>query len=401
LILEHEKNFDFMLFYTACALICISIVFSYSLSVYAIKYLGFGQFHFFIRELLFGVLGILIMYRLAMIDADRYFDTIGTWLFVTMFVVIAIMPFLPESLVTQTLGAKRWIRLFGFSIAPVEFFKVGFAYFLARSFNKNLLSKHKYLRLGDEMKLFIPYFLLFLLLIPIIALAQKDFGQLVVLLVLTFVMLMFANRSYRIFLFLGLFGIVTMISLILIAPHRLNRIYGWWSMVQDSVLSFMPTSISTALTIEDYPEPYQVGHSINAIFHGGYFGVGLSDGVLKMGFLTEVHTDFVLAGIAEEVGIVGLFLILSLLLFLVQRVLRISRMIDDPKYHLFTLGVGLLIAVPLLINFGGITGIIPIKGIAVPFLSYGGSSMVSVCIAIGLVLSISNKLKARDKEQSY
>ncbi len=399
--MENEKNFDFVLFYVACALVGISVIFSYSLSVYAIEYLGFGQFHFFIRELLFGVLGILIMYRLAMIDADKYFDRIGTWLFVFMFMVIAIMPFLPESLVTQTLGAKRWIRLFGFSIAPVEFFKVGFAYFLARSFNKNLLSKHKYLRLGDEMKLFIPYFLLFLLLIPIIALAQKDFGQLVVLLVLTFVMLMFANRSYRIFLFLGIFGIVTMISLILIAPHRLNRIYGWWSMVQDSILSFMPTFISTALTIEDYPEPYQVGHSINAIFHGGYFGVGLSDGILKMGFLSEVHTDFVLAGIAEEVGIVGLFLIMSLLLFLVQRVLRISRMIDDPKYHLFTLGVGLLIAVPLLINFGGITGIIPIKGIAVPFLSYGGSSMISMCIAVGLVLSVSNKLKPRDKDESY
>lgn len=399
--MENEKNFDFVLFYVACALIGISVIFSYSLSVYAIEYLGLGQFHFFIRELLFGVLGILIMYRLAMIDADKYFDRIGTWLFVAMFVIIAIMPFLPESLVTQTLGAKRWIRMFGFSIAPVEFFKVGFAYFLARSFNKNLLSKHKYLRLGDEMKLFIPYFLLFLLLIPIIALAQKDFGQLVVLLVLTFVMLMFANRSYRIFLFLGIFGIVTMISLILIAPHRLNRIYGWWSMVQDSILSFMPTFISTALTIEDYPEPYQVGHSINAIFHGGYFGVGLSDGVLKMGFLSEVHTDFVLAGIAEEIGIVGLFLVVLLLLFLVQRVLRISRMIDDPKYHLFTLGVGLLIAVPLLINFGGITGIIPIKGIAVPFLSYGGSSMISMCIAIGLVLSISNKLKPRDKDESY
>ena len=401
MILGYTKDFDMVLFYTVCVLVCMSVVFSYSLSVYVVEYLGFGQFHFFIRQLLFGVLGILIMYRLALIEPSLYFDTIGTYLFVFMFVVLAIMPFLPDFLVTQTLGAKRWIRVFGFSVAPVEFFKVGYAYFLARSFNKNLLKTKKHMSITDEMKLYIPYLLLFLLLVPIIALAQKDFGQLVVLLVMTFVMLMFANRSYRIFVFLGVFGIATMLFLILIAPHRINRIYGWWSMVQDSVLSFAPSFVANALRIENYPEPYQVGHSLNAIYHGGYFGTGLSDGILKMGYLSEVHTDFVLAGISEEIGFFGLFVVVGILMFLIQRVFRISRMIGNPKYHLFTLGVGLLIALPLLINFGGITGIIPIKGIAVPFISFGGSSMFCMCIAIGMVLSISRNLKPKDKDEVY
>ncbi len=169
-------------------------------------------------------------------------------------------------------------------------------------------------------------------------------------------------------------------------------------MVQDSILSFMPEVVSTKLRIENFPEPYQVSHSLNAINNGGFTGTGLSEGLLKMGFLSEVHTDFVLAGITEETGLLGLISVVSILFIIIWRIFKISRRIKNPIYHLFTLGIGLMIIIAFLINSYGISGIIPIKGIAVPFLSYGGSSLLSVAISVGLVLSISREVSQDEKQ---
>jgi cell division protein FtsW len=227
----------------------------------------------------------------------------------------------------------------------------------------------------------------------LIAFLQKDLGQVVLLASILFFMLIFANRSVKVFL--SLIGLAVMGILLLIAlfPHRVNRFQSWWSGVQDSVLSIFPDFIQVALRVDEFPEPYQVSHSLNAISNGGWFGVGLSEGGLKLGFLSEVHTDFVLAGITEEIGMVGLFCIVLLLFLVVWRLMRISRRIENQIYHLFSLGIALMISISFLINSYGISGMIPIKGIAVPFLSYGGSSILALGIAVGMVLSISKEIK--------
>lgn len=190
-----------------------------------------------------------------------------------------------------------------------------------------------------------------------------------------------------------------LVGLILAAPHRMQRIYSWWAMVQDGILSILPSWAEPYLRIEELPEPYQVSHSLNAIHNGGFFGQGISLGDIKVGFLSEVHTDFVLAGITEEIGLIGLICIVSILFMIVWRIFRISRRVENPIYHLFTLGIALMIIVAFLINSYGISGMIPIKGIAVPLLSYGGSSMLSMAIAIGLVLSISRKVNFEYEEK--
>ena len=159
------------------------------------------------------------------------------------------------------------------------------------------------------------------------------------------------------------------------------------------VLSILPDGMAAALRVEDTGEAYQISHSLNAIKHGGFFGEGLGAGVFKLGFLSEVHTDFVLAGIAEEIGVLGIFVITGVIVFLLYRIFRVSAKVENKVYHLFTLGVGLLISFSFLMNSYGITSITPIKGIAVPFLSYGGSSVLALCIGIGMVLSVSKKVK--------
>jgi cell division protein FtsW len=239
----------------------------------------------------------------------------------------------------------------------------------------------------------IPYFIIFSIAVFLIAVLQKDLGQVVLLGSVLFVMLIFANRSAKLFVTIISTAVIGIISLILLAPHRINRLQSWWSSVQDSILTVFPESIATVLRVKDFPEPYQVSNSLNAMYHGGWFGVDLSNGALKLGFLSEVHTDFVLAGITEEIGLVGLFFIIVLFITLVLRILRISRRIENPKYHLFSLGISVMLVVAFIINSYGVSGIIPIKGIAVPFLSYGGSSVLSLGVALGLVLSISTEMK--------
>ena len=384
---------DYILFLLVSSLITVSVLFSYSLSVYTVVYHEYNQFHFFIRQAAVGIFSIILMWILAHCDPNKIVGILSMSMFIIFFVVMAIMPFLPGFLVTESGGANRWIRLPGFSLSPIEFFKVGFIYFLAWSFHRRVMDKPKKMKLGEEFLLLLPYFATFLLVVFLVAFLQKDLGQVVLLGVVLMLLLVFANRSYKLFLSLGLAAVGTLVLLIIIAPHRIKRIYSWWAMNQERILAILPDSASTYLKIKELPEPYQVGHSLNAINNGGIFGRGLGEGNLKMGFLSEVHTDFVLAGITEEIGFIGITLITFILFCVIWRILKVSRRVDNPIYHLFTLGIALMIIIAFLINSYGITGIIPIKGIAVPFLSYGGSAMLASSISIGLVLSISREVR--------
>ncbi len=391
----HEA--DYVLFLLVSSLIITSIIFSYSLTVYTVEFYGYNQFHFFIRQLFVGVLSIFIMWGFSLINPDKIVNKVGMGLFILFFVLMSIMPVLPSSLVTASGGANRWIRLPGFSLSPVEFFKIGFIYFLSWSFHRRLIEVPRRIGLKQEMLLLAPYFLTFLLVVFIVAFLQKDFGQVALLGGILFILLIFANRSYKVFVSLGIIGIVGFIGLIVAAPHRIQRIYSWWAMVQDKILSILPDWADNYLRIDELPEPYQVSHSLNAIHNGGIFGQGLGLGDLKLGFLSEVHTDFVLAGITEEIGLLGLAVIVSIMFLIILRIFKISRRVDNKIYHLFTIGIALMIIIAFLINSYGISGMIPIKGIAVPLLSYGGSSMLSMAIAIGLVLSISKSVNLKEK----
>lgn len=396
-IIDDSAQPDYLLFLLASILIISSIVFSYSLSVYTVEYFGYNQFHFFLRQCLVGVLAIFIMWSLSLFSPEKIINKIGWGLFIAFLLLMILMPFLPSSLVTASGGANRWIRLPGFSLSPVEFFKIGFIFFLAWSFQRKVIDQPKKIPIKEEFLLLLPYFAAFLLVVFLVAFLQKDLGQVVLLGLILVVMMIFANRSFKIFLILGAVALIGLVGLIIAAPHRIVRIQSWWSMVQDGVLSIMPEFISNALRIKEFPEPYQVSHSLNAIHNGSWFGQGLAQGDLKLGFLSEVHTDFVLAGITEEIGFVGLGAIVILVLMIIWRIFKISRRIENPLYHLFTLGIALMIIFAFMINSYGVSGMIPIKGIAVPFLSYGGSSLLSVAISIGMVLSISRNLKKEEK----
>ncbi|MBE2984243.1 cell division protein FtsW [Campylobacter sp. RM9344] len=382
---------DKIIFYLCVTLITISITFSLSLPVFTVLQFDYSQYHFFIRQLIVGCIGIFLMWGLSRLNPDKALIWIGFGLFGFCIITMGLMHMLPSSMVTEAGGARRWIRLPGFSLAPVEFFKIGFVYFLAWSFARKINENKKSIK--EELKLLLPYICVFLIVVYLIAVLQNDLGQVVVLALTLIMMALFAGTSMKFFSigFLGaaLLAIVAIIS----SEHRILRIKSWWGTIQGMVLSILPENIAEILRVDDAPEPYQISHSLNAIKHGDFLGEGLGAGVFKLGFLSEVHTDFVLAGIAEEVGVVGILCIVAIILALLYRIFRISARSENKVYHLFSLGIGLIISFSFLMNSYGITSITPIKGIAVPFLSYGGSSILAVCIGIGMVLMISKKAK--------
>lgn len=383
---------DRALFSLVAVLIATGVVMVYSLSTYVTVHFGYPQMHYTIRQLGFGLFSIIIMWIIAQLNPDKALRYMGFTFFIGGLIAMIFMPFMPDWLVTEVNGAKRWIRLGPVSVAPVEFFKIGFVYFLAWSFSRRL-SYHPELTLRKEALRFAPYAFVFLVVMFLIAVMQKDLGQVVVLGMTMAFMLFVAGSSLYFFLSLIGLAVVAFIFFIVIAEHRINRFMSWWSIAQDSFLSILPETIAQHLRVERFDEPYQISHSLNAIHNGGLLGQGLGCGTFKLGFLSEVHTDFVLAGIAEEFGFLGVLAVSGAFLAMVQRIFKIANKSKDDVNMLFCIGVGMLLAFAFLINAYGISGLTPIKGIAVPFLSYGGSSMMASAVGVGMVLMASKKVR--------
>ncbi len=383
---------DRRLFVITSLLITVGIITSYSLSSYIVLHFNYNPYHFLVRQTIFGLMAIIIMWSIAQLDPKVWLHRIGLTLFLGGLIAMVAMPFLPTSLVSEVGGASRWIKLFGFSLAPVEFFKVGFVYFLAWSFSRKL-GHHDSMGLWAELKRFAPYAFVFILVMFLIAIIQKDLGQVVVLAMTLLFMLFLAGSSFKFFLFLISSALLFFVFFIMTAEHRILRIRSWWSQAQDTVLTIFPDSIAASLRVESFEEPYQIGHSLNAINNGGIFGVGLGNGTFKLGFLSEVHTDFILSGIAEEFGFLGVMLVTVLFMWMIKRIFTVANRSPKSVYFLFSIGVALLLSFAFLINAYGISGLTPIKGISVPFLSYGGSAMLAAAFGVGMVLMISKTIK--------
>ncbi|MBL0721802.1 MAG: FtsW/RodA/SpoVE family cell cycle protein [Sulfurovum sp.] len=389
---------DKYLYISTVILLTISLIMSYSLSTYIILSYHYSDFHFFIRQLGAVFLGLLLILLLSKLNPDRWFNRIGFALFIIFFLLMISMQFMPSTMVKAVGGAKRWISIGSASIAPVEFFKVGFVFFLAWSFSRKLTNIGT-LSVKEEFKIFMPYLSIFGIVVILIAILQKDLGQTVVLAGTLSILFILTGRSMKFFMVLMGLGFITFIGLILIAPHRMHRIVSWWSTVQDTILSFIPFEAVQALHIDVGKEPYQISNSLNAIYNGGFWGQGLGNGQFKLGYISEVHTDFVLAGLTEEVGFLGLSFVILTFLVMIFRINKIAGDLVETHYYLFTVGVALLISLSLIINSYGISGITPIKGIAVPFISYGGSQTVANSIAIGMVLMLSKKRNIYNREE--
>jgi cell division protein FtsW len=372
---------DKPLFGATVILLILGLIMSYSLSTYAVMKFNYTDTHYFIRQLVAVFIGISLMVGLSKLDPDRWFKPIGMFLFLIFLFILLLMPLLPESIVHSVGGAKRWINLGIMSLTPVEFYKIGFIMFISWSLVRTRLHRGK-MSLSDEIKVFVPYVLVLGISALLIAVFQKDLGQTVVISATLLILFLLVGSSFRFFFMLLGLGLGGVAVLIVTQPHRVKRVKEWFLSLDNEANRL---------------ETYQISNSLDAIHHGGFFGQGIGNGQYKLGFLSEVNTDFVLAGIAEELGFITILLITLIMLFIIFRIFKIAAKVENPTYYLFCVGAALLITFSFLINSFGIAGITPIKGIAVPFLSYGGSQVIASSLSIGLILMISKKVNYREK----
>ena len=375
------------LYLSTIALLLFSVVAVYSLSIFSTIYFDASKYIFVKRQLISAVIAIFVMSIVARMNTYNVFNPLGFLLFISSFLAIILMLFLPETFVKAVLGAKRWIKIGGFSIAPTEFFKYGFVFFVSWSLARKIKELNSNCGVFKEFALTAPYFILLIVAVGIIAVGQKDMGQVVVLSGTLMGLLLLSGRSKKFFAIIGLVFVFLFVALIKFAPHRVARFKGWWVGIQDSI-PFLPESMK----IHDTVVPLHIINSTHAIESGGLLGHGLGAGQYKLGFLSEVHTDFIMAGISEEIGFVGLLLLVSLFMYILYRIFSIGSKLDDLGERFFVYGVGITMFLSFIINAYGISGLIPIKGIAVPLLSYGGSQLIATSLAIGMVLMLSKKV---------
>jgi cell division protein FtsW len=385
---------DKWIFIIVIALMSIGAVFSYSLPIYIETKYNYGEWHFFLRYITFASVGIIIMMILAQLNPDKVFKILGWTLFLGGFITILIMPKLPESICPVIKGARRWISLGIIRISPLEFFKVGLIFFFAWSFSRKLLPKH-FNSFKEEFMAIWPYLFLLTVVAIVTIIFQSDLGETLLILMIFTIMLLFTKVSPKTFGALILIGGILFVVGVAHKSYRLERfksaLYNIYLMLPEFMQKWFNVNITS------YDISYQLRQSINAIHNGGFFGVGIGNGQLKMGFLSDVHTDFVLSGIAEETGFLGVMLVLILITLLIWRIFKIANHIQtkrliDYVYQLFCVGIGVLIGFETLLNILGIIGILPLKGLPIPFVSYGGSSMLAFSIACGMVLMISKRV---------
>ena len=304
------------------------------------------------------------------------------------------MPNLLSDYVPNIKGAKRWLKLFGFTISPIEFFKIGIIYLFAWGFSRRL-ARIRFKSLKKEFKIVLPYLLILILIGLYILLFQNDLGEVLLIMMIFSVMLIFTQVQGKFYAILLTIGLAVFIFGLSQGDYRLERFKTSlfnlsYILIPDSIRDLMGVDITSASI------SYQIQQSINAIYNGGLFGKGIGNGEIKLGYLSDVHTDFVLAGIAEEIGFLGMRLGFIFILALFLRLFRIANMVPikshiDYVHKLFVIGVAVLISLETILNSMGIIGLLPLKGLPLPFVSYGGSAIVAFSIAIGMVLMISKK----------
>jgi len=268
-------------------------------------------------------------------------------------------------------GAQSWIKIGSFSLEPSEFVKLCVIIYLSAVYAK----KQAYI--NEFNKGVVPP-LIYLALVCMLIASQPDFGTVELILLFSGAIIVSSGISFKNFLKLGLIGVISAIPIIIIFH---NKVFTSKRMDRFTVLK---DPFAVAKT-----SGYHLVNSYIAIGSGGINGLGLGKGIEKLGYLPEPHTDFIMAVIAEELGIWGVGFVIITLAFIVLRGLHIAARCKDPFGSLLAIGISSMIGVQALVNLAGVSGILPLAGVPLPFVSYGGSSLIQLAIASGILVNVS------------
>jgi cell division protein FtsW len=362
--MELRRGFDSSILLLAVVLTCFGVVMVYSSSsIMAAKRYGDG-FYFLKRQGLFALIGFAVMVLVMQIDYHRLRRlAVPFFLGCAALLVAVLIP----GLGSHAGGASRWIRLPGFSVQPAELAKLGLVMYMAHSLSKKG-EKIRSLKFG-----FIPYVVVLACLLFLVLL-QPDLGSAITLAAVAMMMLLVAGTRLTYVLSMGILAMPFLYFAVMNVDYRRRRIMAFLNPWED------PTNTG-----------FQIIQSWIAIGTGGLFGNGLGEGKQKLFFLPEAHTDFIFAVVGEELGFAGVLVIAAMFLLLVLRGTRAALNAPDDFGRNLAFGVTLLLGLQAFVNIAVVLGLLPTKGLALPFISYGGTSMVTTLLAVGILLNVSSQ----------
>lgn len=354
---------DYGIFYSLFLLLSIGIVMIYSASSFYAMFKYKNSMYYLIRQGAFAIIGVIALLMMMRVDYHKLKKITPYLLIGTIPLLIAVF-FFPE-----VNGARRWIKLGILSFQPSELTKYVVVMFLAMSIDLK----------GDRIKRFwdglIPYLVVAGFFAGMILL-EKNMSIASIIMIVTFIMLFVAGGQNK-----HLFGIIfpamftLAIFFIFSSDYRRARMLNFIDPWKDAA-----------------GDGYQLIQSFYALGAGGITGLGLGESRQKILYMPEPHNDFIFSIIGEELGLVGCFFIIGLFLFLIWRGIRVAMKAKDTYGKLLAVGITSIIAVQAIINIAVVTGSMPVTGVPMPFISYGGTSLVINLMAMGILLNISSQV---------
>jgi cell division protein FtsW len=360
-------EYDRSLAWAALLLVALGLVMVYSASIAtaeASRYAGYNPAYFLLRHGVFLALALAAATAVFLVPL-RYWQKGAPWFFAACFVLLVLV--LIPGIGREVNGARRWLNLGVGTLQPSELMKLAVVLYAA----DYTVRKHAVLK---NFKRGLLPMLGVMLAVAWLLLREPDFGAFVVVAVTAFGVLFLGGMNGR--HFTALVGMLALgfAALVLSSPYRMQRIFGFMDPWSDA-----------------FGKGYQLSHALIAFGRGEWLGVGLGASVEKLHYLPEAHTDFLLAVIAEELGLAGVVLVIALFVWVVLRAFAIGRQAVMRERHFHALvaqGIAIWIGFQALINMGVNMGLLPTKGLTLPLMSFGGSGLIVNCVAIAVLIRI-------------
>lgn len=355
-----KRKYDYTLLAALFLLVIVGLVILYSTSAYNGQVKFHDSFYYLKKQAFATVLGIIGMFIVANMNYHVWKHLAGLG-YLTAIILSVMVLFIGD----EYNGSKRWLSLGPFSFQPSEFAKLAVVLFLAHIVTKNVKDMGKMHALIKVM----------VLVLPIVGLVgASNLSTAIIILGIAVILIFVASPKYAQFLIMGSLGIGFMGIFLALESYRLERLAIWKNP-------------------EAYEKGYQTLQGLYAIGSGGLFGRGLGESVQKLGFVPEAQNDMVFSIICEELGVFGAGLILLLFLVLIWRLFVIATHAKDLFGALIAAGAMAHMMIQVILNIAVVTNTIPNTGITLPFISYGGTSVVFLLLEMGLVLSVSSLIE--------
>lgn len=371
------KYSDISLIIAPLLLTLYGIIMIYSSSMVVTVFRYDVPSNYFLLKQINWLLVSLIPFLLAIIIPYKHYMKIFKWIILACLCSLITVLFIGK----VAGNAQSWFVIKSVNIQPAEFTKLGLIIYLAAVYAKKQAYMDQFIR--GALPPIIFTFLLFLLVY-----LQPDLGTGLILLMIAGVMIFCSGMQFR-----------HILLLILAGGTCLFAVYKWFlSLEQSSRFIGAYDPFSSPLN-----EGYHLIHSYIAIGTGGLSGRGLGNSIQKLGYLPEPHTDFIMAIISEELGALGVLFVILVLAYIVLKGLKIARKCPDTFGSLLATGISAMIAIQTFVNLGGVSGLLPITGVTLPFVSYGGSSLVLLMLSMGILVNVSkysNYMKEKKQGES-